>query len=194
MAPLNESTNPTDIESASKMAMANAMTAFHKQLDRLHTGRASPALLESIHISLPDGGHKMLSHVATITTIDAHTLRVTPWDKSMLQAAQKAILHANLGLNPAPQGEALRVQLPPFSDQRRRDMIKMIDSLTEDMCEEIRNHRRHANNQFKRLLKDKNMSEDEERRSHKKIQQLTDDYIAQIKALASEKERRVMTA
>jgi ribosome recycling factor len=191
--PLNSANNTDEIVTSTVHAMDNTVEAFQKQLDKLHAGRASPALLETIAVPQPQGGHVLLSHMATITVIDNKTLMVTLWDKTLLQAAQKAILGSTLGLNPALQGDALRVPLPTLSTQRRQDMVRMVNTMRENMCTEIRNHRHKANMQFKALEKDKVMSEDESRRGQSRVQTLTDEHVKQIKDLASEKEKQILS-
>jgi ribosome recycling factor len=189
---LNTSSSPEAIEKAAMKAMTSTFAAFEKQLDKLHTGRAHPALLENIHVAQSHGGSTRLSYIANITVIDARTLKIIPFDIAQISAIAKSIQQSELSLNPDVRKTEILILLPPLSDQRRKDIIRLMHKMTEEMFEEIRNHRRNANNQCKGLLKEKVISEDEERRAHKKIQQITDEYIAHIKKLASAKEQQIL--
>lgn len=189
---MNEATTPEAIKSATQVAMQNAYTALQKQLEHLRTGRASPALLENIRVEQANVGVMPLRHISTIAAVDAQTLMVTPWDKALISAIDKAIIKADLGLNPVVNSDHLRVPLPPLSDQRRKEFVKRVSQEAEAIRGEVRNHRRDANNRCKALLKQKLISEDQDKRSHNDIQKLTDDMIGRINKLAADKEHQIM--
>jgi ribosome recycling factor len=134
-----------------------------------------------------------LSQTANITVEDARTLSVTPWERNMVQAIEKAILTSDLGLNPATAGTVIRVPMPPLTEQRRKDLIKVVRHEAENARVAIRNIRRDANNELKAALKDKLVSEDQERRSQDQIQKLTDQYVKEVEALLEEKEADLLS-
>ena len=184
-------TTPQEILTDAETDMQNAYHALHKQFDQLRTGRASPALLETIQVKHADIGVSLLQHQATITASDAQTLLVKPYDKALMPAIEKGIRGAGLDLNPMPMGDFIRVPLPSLSEQRRKDIVKRIHQETEVICNEIRSHRRTANQRIKDLLKQKLISEDQDHQSHNKIQKLTNKLIEKVNTLAAEKERQV---
>lgn len=134
------------------------------------------------------GNEVPLTQTANVAVEDARTLTVTPWERSMVQAIEKAIMTSDLGLNPSTAGAVIRVPMPPLTEQRRRDLIKVVRQEAENARVAVRNIRRDANNELKAALKDKQISEDQERRSQEQIQRLTDQYIKEIDVLLSEKE------
>jgi ribosome recycling factor len=189
---LNEATTPETIKTATQVAMQNAYTAFQKQLEHLRTGRASPALLENIRVEQANVGVQPLRYISTISASDAQTLLVTPWDKTLISAIEKAIIKADLGLNPVVNSDHLRIPLPPLSDQRRKEFVKRVSQEAEAIRGEIRNHRRDANNRCKALVKQKLISEDQDKRTQNEIQKLTDDFVGRINKLAADKEQQIM--
>ena len=180
-----------DIKNNATARMQKSLDSLKSELAKLRTGRAHPSLLE--HITVEYYGNQVpLSQAANITSSDARTLTVTPWDKNMVQPIEKAILTSDLGLNPATSGAVIRVPLPALTEERRRDMIKVVRAEAEHGRVAIRNVRRDANNELKTLLKDKKISEDDERRSQDEIQKLTDKYIADTDKLLEVKEKELM--
>ncbi|MEO5702814.1 MAG: ribosome recycling factor [Gammaproteobacteria bacterium] len=180
-----------DIKTNATQRMQKSIDALQQELIKLRTGRAHTSLLD--HITVAYYGNAVpLSQVATVTVADARMLTVTPWEKAMVPVIEKAILTSDLGLNPATSGTVIRVPLPALTEERRRDMIKVVRSEAEGGRVAVRNIRRDANNELKTLLKDKKISEDDERRSQDEIQKLTDKYIAEIDALLEAKERELM--
>lgn len=167
--------------------MAKSIEALKHELAKIRTGRAHPSLLD--HITVPYYGNEVpLSQTANITVEDARTLTVTPWERNMIQAIEKAILTSDLGLNPSTAGTVIRVPMPPLTEQRRRDLIKVVRHEAENARVAIRNIRRDANNELKAAMKEKLVSEDQERRSQEQIQKLTDQHIKEVDELLEEKE------
>src|SRR3990172_1397172 len=168
--------------------MQKSLEALKQELTKLRTGRAHTSLLDHITVSYY-GSEVPLSQVANVAVADSRLLTVTPWEKTMVQAIEKAILTSDLGLNPATSGTVIRVPLPPLTEERRRDMIKVVRGETEGGRVAIRNIRRDANNEIKNLLKDKKISEDDERRAQDEIQKITDKYIGEIDKLLETTEK-----
>lgn len=172
--------------------MAKSIEALKHELSKLRTGRAHTSLLD--HITVEYYGSEMpLSQVATVKVEDARTLSVTPWEKNMVAPIEKAIMTSDLGLNPATAGTVIRVPLPPLTEERRKDMIRLVRQEGEKARVAIRNIRRDAINHLKGLLKEKEISEDEERRAQEAIQKLTDRYVDQVEKLVEAKEKDLMT-
>lgn len=159
---------------------------------KIRTGRASTGLLDQIKVDYY-GCPTPLNQVAQVGVGDARTLTVQPWEKSMVKVVEKAIRDSDLGLNPATSGDVIRVPLPPLTEERRRELSKVVRGLGEDNKVAIRNLRRDANTHIERLTKDKEISEDDERRAETEIQKLTDKYIAEIDKVVAEKEKEIMT-
>jgi ribosome recycling factor len=180
-----------DIKNNATQRMQKSIEALKHELIKLRTGRAHTSLLDHITVAYY-GNDVPLSQVATVSVADARMLTVTPWEKTMVPIIEKAILTSDLGLNPATSGTVIRVPLPALTEERRRDMIKVVRSEAEGGRVAVRNIRRDANNELKTLLKDKKISEDDERRSQDEIQKLTDKYIGEIDALLETKERELM--
>jgi ribosome recycling factor len=179
------------IRNTAESRMKKTIEALHVDLAKLRTGRAHPSLLDQIRV--PYYGNEVpLSQVASITVGDARTLLVTPWEKPMTQPIEKAIMMADLGLNPAASGNAIRVPLPALTEERRREMAKIVKNTAEDSRVAVRNARRDANNQLKDLLKKKEISEDDERRHQDLIQKLTDKFISEVDKIAAAKEKELM--
>lgn len=171
--------------------MGKSVDALRTELAKLRTGRASTALLDHLRVEYY-GNPTPLNQVATINVADARTLSVTPWDKSVVPAVEKAILEADLGLNPVTSGEIIRIPLPPLTEERRREMTKVVRSEGENAKVAVRNIRRDAIAHLREQLKKKELSEDQEKRAADEIQKLTDKHVAQIDELVTEKERDVM--
>lgn len=180
-----------DIKKNATERMQKSLDSLKSELAKLRTGRAHPSLLEHITVEYY-GNQAPLSQAANITASDARTLTVTPWDKNMVQPIEKAILTSDLGLNPSTSGSVIRVPLPPLTEERRRDMIKVVRAEAEHGRVAVRNVRRDANNELKTLLKDKKISEDEERRAQEEVQKLTDKYIIETDKLLEVKEKELM--
>ncbi|MFP5344136.1 MAG: ribosome recycling factor [Gammaproteobacteria bacterium] len=175
----------------SQQRMHKSIEALKQEVAKLRGGRAHPSLIEHVKV-VYYGNEVPLNQTANITVGDARTLVVTPWDKSATQAIEKAILNANLGLNPVAAGNVIRVPLPPLTEERRRDMIKVVRAEGESGRVAVRNVRRDANTEIKNLLKDKKITEDEERRAQDEIQKLTDKSIAEIDKILEQKEKELM--
>lgn len=164
--------------------MNKCMDALHHEMGKIRTGRASPGLIE--HVMVPYHGNDMpLGQVASINVSDSRTLTVSPWEKSLVPAIEKAIRSADLGLNPSTSGSLIRVPMPALNEERRRDLVRLVRSEVENSRVSVRNVRRDANAHLKEALKTKQIGEDIQRQGEEIIQKLTDKYIAQIdKALA----------
>lgn len=181
-----------DIHKEADTRMKKAVESFHGELSKLRTGRAHPSLIEHLKVSYY-GNDTPLSQVASVTIGDPRTLVVTPWEKTMVQAIEKALMTADLGLNPATAGTVIRVPLPPLTEERRREMTKVVRDEAERARVAVRNIRRDGNNQLKDELKKKLITEDEERRAQDAIQKLTDSCIAEIDKAGTNKEKELMT-
>lgn len=171
--------------------MIKCLEAFRNELARIRTGRAHPSLLEHLKVS-SYGSDMPLNQVASITVENSRTLLVTPWDKNLVSAIEKAITTSDLGLNPATAGQVIRVPLPPLNEERRKGFVKMVRDEGEHAKVAVRNVRRDANNDVKNLLKEKQISEDEERRAEASIQKITDKYVAEVDKLLAAKEAELM--
>ena len=153
-----------DIKKTAEQKMTRSIEAFKNELQKIRTGRAHPGILDQVHVDYY-GSMVPISQVANVTLLDARTISVQPWEKGMGAKIEKAIRESDLGLNPAAQGDLLRVPMPPLTEERRRDLSKVVRNASEDSKVAVRNLRRDANDHAKKLLKDKQISEDEERRS-----------------------------
>lgn len=180
-----------DIQKRTGERMKKSIESLKHEFSKIRTGRAHPSLLE--HVSVNYYGNEVpLSQAANVAVEDARTLSITPWERAMIPVIEKAIMASDLGLNPATNGPVIRVPLPPLTEQRRKDLIKVVRAEAENGRVAIRNIRRDANNELKTALKDKQISEDEEKRSGDQIQKLTDQYIKEIEGLLTEKETDLM--
>jgi len=180
-----------DVKKDAEHRMQKSVEALREELRRLRTGRAHTGLLDHITVEYY-GSQVPISQTATVTVEDARTLVVSPWEKSMVQAIEKAILNSDLGLTPVTAGSVIRVPLPPMTEERRRDLVKVVRHEGENAKVAIRNVRRDALSSLKELLKEKQITEDEDRRAHDEIQKLTDRYVAQVDSLLKEKEAEIM--
>ena len=172
--------------------MGVTVEKLREDFTRIRTGRASTGLLDKIKVDYY-GCPTPINQVAQVGVGDAHTLTVQPWEKNMVKVVEKAIRDSDLGLNPATSGDVIRVPLPPLTEERRREITKVVRSEGEDAKVAVRNLRRDANGQIERLEKDKEISEDDQRRLETDIQKLTDRYVAEIDKVITEKEKEIMT-
>ncbi|THB65177.1 MAG: ribosome recycling factor [Gammaproteobacteria bacterium] len=172
--------------------MKKSIDSLKGNMAKIRTGRAHPSLLEHLTVSCY-GSSMPINQVANVTVSDSRTLAVTPWDKSMVQPIEKAIMTADLGLNPVTAGEVIRIPLPPLTEERRKDLVKVVKNEAENGKIAVRNIRRDANNDFKSLLKDKEISEDEHRGAEDGIQKVTDKYVNMIDDILAEKEKELMS-
>ncbi len=180
-----------EIKKDAAQRMDKSLDALKAELAKIRTGRAHPSLLEHVHVDYY-GSEVPIGQAANVAVEDSRTLSVTPWDKGMVSKIEKAILTSDLGLNPATTGTTIRVPLPALTEQRRADLTKVVHHEGEQAKVAIRNIRRDANQQFKDLLKDKNITEDEQRRSETEIQQLTDKHVERVDQMVAEKEKELM--
>ena len=180
-----------EIKKDADTRMGKSIEALKGELTKLRTGRAHTSLLDDITVDYY-GNPTPLSQVATITISDARTLTVTPWEKNMVGPVEKAIMTSDLGLNPATSGTVIRVPLPALTEERRKDMIRIVRHEGEQAKVAIRNIRRDANSDIKALLKEKEITEDEERQAEEAIQKLTDKRIAEVDKLLEAKEKDLM--
>ena len=180
-----------DIKQNAQGKMDQSIAAFKNNLTKIRTGRANPALLDTIHVEYY-GNHVPLSQVANVSLLDARTISVQPWEKGMGAKIEKAIRESDLGLNPASQGDLIRVPMPALTEERRRDLTKVVRHAGEDAKVAVRNLRREANEHLKKLLKEKSVTEDGERRAQDDVQKLTDRVVAEIDKLVHAKEAEIM--
>lgn len=171
--------------------MDKTLEALRSELAKVRTGKATTALLDGVKVDYY-GTMTPINQVGNITVLDAHTLSITPWDKSMVQAVDKAILEANLGFNPISDGTNLKIPVPVLTEERRKDFVKIVKKFGEDAKIAIRNIRRDANEHLKKEEKDKKMSEDELKQNENEIQKLTDNHIKTIDEILKHKEKEIM--
>lgn len=180
-----------DIKKNAEQKMQQSIEAFKNSLTKVRTGRANPGLLDTVQVDYY-GSMLPISQVANVSLLDARTIGVAPWEKGMGPKIEKAIRDSDLGLNPASQGDLIRVPMPPMTEERRKELTKVVKGEGEHAKIAIRNLRRDANEGVKKLVKDKQASEDEERRATDDIQKFTDRYIAEVDKLVSAKEQDIM--
>ncbi|TVO69412.1 ribosome recycling factor [Denitromonas ohlonensis] len=181
----------SELKSTAEKKMKKSVEALNNDLGKIRTGRAHTGLLDHIMVDYY-GSMVPVNQVANVTLVDARTIGVQPWEKNMVGKVEKAIRDSDLGLNPASVGELIRVPMPMLTEERRRDLIKVVKQEGEAAKVAIRNLRRDANSSMKDALKDKLISEDEDRRGQDEIQKLTDKYIAEVDALLVQKEQDMM--
>lgn len=181
-----------EVRKTAEQKMQKSMEALKVDLGKIRTGRAHAGILDHVTVDYY-GNPTPISQVANVSVIDARTIGVTPWEKKMAGAIEKAIRDSGLGLNPATQGDLVRVPMPALTEERRKDLIKVVKTEGENAKVAIRNLRRDANNALKDLLKAKTVSEDEERRAQDDIQKLTDRFIADVDKALSAKETDLMS-
>ena len=180
-----------ELKKDAELRMGKSIDSLRHELTKLRTGRAHTSLLDHVTVSYY-GNDMPLNQVANVGVADARTLIISPWEKGMVQAIEKAIMTANLGLTPNTAGTVIRIPLPPLTEERRRDMTKVVRHEAEGARVAIRNIRRDANNDLKDMLKEKLVSEDQERRAQDDIQKLTDKYIAEVDKVLAGKEAELM--
>ena len=180
-----------DIKKNAEQKMLKSIDSFKNELAKIRTGRAHPGILDQVHVDYY-GSDVPISQVANVSLLDARTISVQPWEKGLAAKIEKAIRESDLGLNPSAQGDLIRVPMPPLTEERRRDLTKVVKSAGEDTKVAVRNLRRDANEHAKRLLKDKEITEDEDRRSQDDVQKLTDKYIVEIDKLVAAKEAEIL--
>jgi ribosome recycling factor len=180
-----------DIKKSLEQKTLKTIDSFKNELSKIRTGRAHPGILDQVQVDYY-GSLVPISQVANVTLIDARNISVQPWEKGMGAKIEKAIRESDLGLNPATQGDLIRVPMPALTEERRKDLIKIVKSLAEDAKIAVRNLRRDANEQAKRLLKDKEITEDDDRRSQDDVQKLTDRTIVEIDKLVQAKEAEIL--
>jgi ribosome recycling factor len=181
-----------DVKKNTDQRMHKSIDTLKADLAKVRTGRAHAGILDHVQVDYY-GNPTPLSQVANVTLIDARTIGVQPWEKKMVAAIEKAIRESDLGLNPATQGDMIRVPTPALTEERRKEMVKLVKHEAENAKIAIRNIRRDANEGLKKLLKDKAVSEDDERRAQDEVQKLTDKFVAEVDKLAAEKEKELLT-
>ena len=182
----------SDVKKNTDQRMHKSIDTLKADLAKVRTGRAHTGILDHVQVDYY-GNPTLLSQVANVTLIDARTIGVQPWEKKMVATVEKAIRDADLGLNPSTQGDMIRVPTPPLTEERRKEMVKLVKNEAEDAKIAIRNIRRDANEGLKKILKEKACSEDDERRAQDDIQKLTDRFVADVDKLVAEKEKEVLT-
>lgn len=180
-----------DIKTTAEQKMARSIESLKGELQKIRTGRAHPGILDQVQVDYY-GSMVPISQVANVSLMDARTISVQPWEKGMGAKIERAIRESDLGLNPASQGDLLRVPMPALTEERRKELTKVVRNVGEDAKIAVRNLRRDANDHAKRLLKDKEIGEDEERRSLDEMQKLTDRTIAEIDRLVPAKEAEIL--
>ncbi|MFZ6644320.1 ribosome recycling factor [Undibacterium sp. TJN25] len=181
-----------DVKKNTEQRMQKSIETLKSDLSKVRTGRAHTGILDHVQVDYY-GSPTHITQVANVTLIDARTIGVQPWEKKMISAIEKAIRDADLGLNPSTQGDMIRVPTPPLTEERRKEMVKLVKTEGEDSKIAIRNIRRDANESLKKLLKDKACSEDDERRAQDDVQKLTDKFVSEVDKLLAEKEKEVLT-
>jgi ribosome recycling factor len=181
-----------DIKKGAAERMAKSVEALTHELAKIRTGRAHPSLLDHVMVSYY-GSDVPIRQVANVSAEDARTLAVTPWERNLVQAVEKAIMQSDLGLNPNTAGTVIRVPMPPLTEERRRDLIKVARNEAEQARVAVRNIRRDANHELKERVKEKTISEDDERRGQEAVQKLTDQHIKDVDAVLAEKEADLMS-
>jgi ribosome recycling factor len=181
-----------DVKKTAEQKMNKSIETLRADLAKVRTGRAHTGILDHITVDYY-GTPTHINQVANVTLIDARTIGVQPWEKKMVGVVEKAIRESDLGLNPSTQGDLIRVPTPPLTEERRKEIVKVVKGEGEDAKVAIRNIRRDANEGLKKLLKDKACSEDDERRSQDEVQKLTDKFVAEVDKMIAEKEKELLT-
>jgi ribosome recycling factor len=180
-----------DIKQDARTRMHKSLEALRHELAKIRTGRAHPSLLEHVHVDYY-GSEVPIGQAASVAVEDARTLSVTPWDKSMVAKIEKAILTSDLGLNPSTAGSVIRIPLPPLTEERRRELGKVVHHEGENAKIAIRNIRRDANGHLKEMLKEKEITEDEARKAELDIQEVTDHAVKKVDEVVAEKEKELL--
>lgn len=170
-----------------KQRMDKSVEAFRQEITKVRTGKATTALLDGIKVDYY-GTLSPLNQVGNVSVLDAHTISITPWDKSMVPVIDKAILASDLGLNPVSDGTNLKIPIPPLTEERRKELVKLVKKFGEDAKVALRNVRRDANEHLKKMEKNKELTEDQLKDGEKEVQKLTDDHIAKIDEIIKHKE------
>jgi len=173
------------------LRMNKSLEALRNELSKIRSGKATTALLDGIKVEYY-GTMSPLNQVANITVLDAHTLSITPWDKSVVTGVEKAILEANIGFNPMNDGTNLKIPVPPLNEERRKELVKLVKKFGEDSKIAVRNIRRDANEHLKREEKNKKISEDQLKEAEDRIQKLTDEHVQKVDDLLKHKEKEIM--
>ncbi len=181
-----------NIKQTAERKMGKAIDVMKSDFDKIRTGRAHPSILDQISVDYY-GTMTPINQVASITLLDSQTLSVVPWEKNLIGSIEKAILESNIGLNPSSVGDLIRIPMPPLSQERRRELIKIVKGFAEDSKVSIRNVRREANDASKKKLKVKEISSDDDKRFQDEIQKITDANIKTIEDLLAVKEKEIMT-
>ena len=174
-----------------RQRMDKTVDAFRNEIAKIRTGKATTALLDGIKVDYY-GTMSPLNQVGNVTVMDAHTIGITPWDKSMVQAIDKAILASGLGLNPISDGTNIKIPIPPLTEERRKDLVKLVKKFGEESKVALRNIRRDANDHLKKQEKDKKLTEDQLKEAEKETQKLTDEHITKIDEIIKHKEKEIM--
>ena len=180
-----------EIRKTAEHKMGRSLETLKNELHKIRTGRAHPGILDQVHVDYY-GSRVPIGQVANVTLLDARTISVQPWEKGMGPKIEKAIRESDLGLNPSAQGDLLRVPMPALTEERRRELTKVVRHTGEEAKIAVRAVRREANDHLKKLLKDRSVNEDDERRAQEQVQQLTDGVVAEIDRLVHGKEAEVM--
>ncbi len=180
-----------DVKSNAGAGMAKALEAFKRDLSKVRTGRASLALLDSVQVDYY-GTPTPLNQVGSLAVPEPRLITIQPWEKNLIGEIERAILKADLGLNPTSDGQLIRLVFPPLTEERRKEMVKQVKRMGEDAKVAVRNTRREANDALKKLEKSKEISEDELKRGEKEIQDVTDDHVARVDQVIAEKEKDLM--
>ncbi|MCP5243756.1 ribosome recycling factor [Nitrosomonas sp.] len=180
-----------DVKKTAEQKMQKSLEALKVDLSKVRSGRAHTGLLDHVMVDYY-GAPTPINQVANVNLIDARTIGVVPWEKKMASAVEKAIRESDLGLNPMSVGETIRVPMPPLTEERRKELTKVVKHEAENVRVAMRNIRRDANSQLKELLKSKEISEDDERRGQEEVQKITDRYIAEIEKVLQAKEDELM--
>lgn len=180
-----------DVKSKAGAGMVKALEAFRRDLSKVRTGRASLALLDSVQVDYY-GTPTPLNQVGSLAVPEPRLITIQPWEKNLIGEIERAILKADLGLNPTSDGQLIRLVFPPLTEERRKDMVKQVKRMGEDAKVAVRNVRREANDALKKLEKSKEISEDELKRGEKEVQDVTDDYVARVDQVIADKEKDLM--
>ena len=181
----------SELKQNADQKMQKSIESLKNDLSKVRTGRAHPSLLDQVHVDYY-GSPTPLSQVANLTLIDARTIGVQPWEKNMIAPVEKAIRESDLGLNPASMGDLIRVPMPALTEERRKELVKVVKHEGENAKIAVRNIRRDANEHLKKMLKDKDISEDDERRAQDDVQKMTDKFVAEIDKMITEKEAEIL--
>ena len=182
----------SELKQNADQKMQKSIESLKNDLSKVRTGRAHPSLLDQVHVDYY-GSPTPLSQVANLTLIDARTIGVQPWEKNMIAPVEKAIRESDLGLNPASMGDLIRVPMPALTEERRKELVKVVKHEGENAKIAVRNIRRDANEHLKKMLKDKDISEDDERRAQDDVQKMTDKFVAEVDKLVTQKDADIMT-